>query len=69
MHTLTLEELRSDYNWGEALAFGPFTPGEVGEVIAAEEGQNDGDSWDLVARLTNGKFGFVTAWCDYTGWG
>lgn len=47
----------------------PFSREDVAKVIAAEDGENDGDHWEGVFRLKDGRFVFVTAWCDYTGWG
>lgn len=72
------------YDWREAFAVADpvesvppgtnhrtdkFRPDEVAEVIAAVEGENDGDSWVGVFRLSDGRFVTVSAWCDYTGWG
>lgn len=73
----------SDYNWKEAfcLAQPPkpvdgyngsvdlFAREDVEHVVAAEDGENEGDSWEGVFRLKDGRFVFVSAWCDYTGWG
>ena len=42
--------------------------GDVEEVIAASEGENDVASWLCVVRLRDRRFAFVDAWCDYTGW-
>jgi hypothetical protein len=47
----------------------PFDRADVTDVIAASDGENDGDGWILVARLRDARFAFVSAWCDYTGWG
>ena len=41
---------------------------DVAEVIAAEEGSNDGPSWLMVGKLHDGRFFFLEAGCDYTGW-
>jgi hypothetical protein len=81
----TLEELRDDYSWGEAFncamrdellgvegyagSLAPFTIEDVECVIAAVEGENDESSWVGVFRLRDGRYAYVTAWCDYTGWG
>lgn len=42
---------------------------QVCEIIAAQEGENDGASWIGLFRLETGKYLGLTAWCDYTGWG
>jgi len=65
---MKLEEFKKDYNWNEALAYAPFNMDEVAEILASEEGENDGDSWVAVVKLTDGRFGFIDAGCDYTGW-
>lgn len=41
---------------------------EVEEVLHAVEGENDGPSWVIVVRLKDGRFGCISASCDYTGW-
>ena len=58
----------NNYDWTEAFNYADFEKKDVKRVIAAEEGENDGGSWVLVAELKNGKFGYFAAWCDYTGW-
>ena len=62
------EEIRG-YDWKEAFEFAPFNREDVAEVIAVAEGQNDADNWVGVFKLKDGRFGYLTAWCDYTGWG
>jgi len=42
-------------------------PENIEEYIWGEEGENDNADWNLLAKLTNGKFILFTAWCDYTG--
>jgi hypothetical protein len=42
--------------------------GEVAEVIAAVNGENDCDSWLGVFRLKDGRYLVATGACDYTGW-
>lgn len=85
MTTMTLEAFQSDYDWGEAFACAmrdsittvaestaspmAFERGDVAEVIASADGENDESSWIGVFRLTDGRFAFVEAGCDFTGWG
>ncbi len=46
----------------------PFQRKDVKRVIAASEGENDGADWLCVVELNDGRFAFVSAGCDYTGW-
>jgi hypothetical protein len=41
---------------------------DVAEVIAAVNGENDGDEWIGVFRLNDGRFLVAAGGCDYTGW-
>ena len=65
---MTKKELTEDYDWKAAFCYADFTIDQVEEVIAFYEGCNDGESWSIVVKLTDGRFGYVDAWCDYTGW-
>ncbi len=42
---------------------------DVAEVIAADDGDNDGPNWIGVFRMRDGRIAFLSAGCDYTGWG
>ena len=64
----TVQTLLEDYNWREAFQFARFNIEDVAEIIVAEEGENDAESWVGVFKLKNGNYGYVDAWCDYTGW-
>lgn len=82
---LTIDELVENYDWQEAFAcamrdelrpvpgysgsMAPFAVGDVAEILALSEGQNDEQSWFGAFRLKDGRFVFVSAWCDHTGWG
>jgi len=46
-----------------------FSLADVRYVIAEQVGENDGDDWCALVELHGGRFGYVTAGCDYTGWG
>ena len=61
-------DLHGDYDWTEAFGFADFGITDVNEIIAISEGENDGEPWIGVFKLNNGRFAFLTAWCDYTGW-
>lgn len=67
--TTTIQEMRDDYDWCEAssAAGGPNFDA-VAEVIAASNGENDGECWVAIFRMSDGRYGFLSAWCDYTGW-
>lgn len=47
---------------------GLFGRRDVRRVIAAREGENDGDNWIAFGELWDGRFFAVRAGCDYTGW-
>ena len=80
---MTPDEMREDYDWQEAFKAldkvqpvegyeGPLdavTLDDVEEVIAASAGDNDGPAWVCIVRLRDRRFAFLSAWCDYTGWG
>jgi len=46
----------------------PFQRVDVAEVIATSDGENDGADWIGVFKLKDGRFAYLTASCDYTGW-
>ena len=54
---------------GSACEKDPFTPEDIAETLYASEGENDEADWLWVGRLVDGRWAFVSAWCDYTGWG
>jgi hypothetical protein len=45
-----------------------FTREDVAEIFAISEGAHDEANWLLFCRLKDGRFAFVSAGCDYTGW-
>lgn len=74
---------RDDYSWVEAFIYGssirtnpaiegvslsPISIDDVTEVIAMQEGENDGPSWIMAGRVKDGRYFFLSAGCDYTGW-
>jgi len=81
----TLAEMKEGDDWGQAFicAFNDqrtvtncppcstvsFDMEDIAEVLASCEGQNDGDSWLALFRLKDGRYAYLSAWCDYTGWG
>ncbi|MCP4900175.1 MAG: hypothetical protein GY906_24655 [bacterium] len=47
----------------------PFCMHDVEEVYQYAIGENDGAAWLVVGKLSDGRYFFVSASCDYTGWG
>ena len=78
----TLRELRDDWDWNEAFgrsgkASNPITreveerqykTGDVVEIVAISVGENDERPWVGLFLMDDGRYLFVDAWCDYTGW-
>lgn len=46
----------------------PFSREDVAKLVACIEGENDGPSWEALGRLKDGRWFFLSACCDYTGW-
>lgn len=64
-----LYERMDDYDFKECMKYAPFKLEEVLGILACFPGEADGDSWEYIVQLKNGKYGYVTGSCDYTGWG
>ncbi len=65
-----LEEAKVDWSdWKNVFGYAQFQPDEVKRTVAYSNGCNDGDNWVGVFELNDGRFGYVEAGCDYTGWG
>lgn len=45
-----------------------FKVEDINCVLAVIEGENDEASWHWILRLENGRYAYLTGWCDYTGW-
>ena len=58
-----------DYDWKEVVKYAPFKIEDVKEIIACVPGGADSSNWHYIMKLADGKFGYATGWCDYTGWG
>jgi hypothetical protein len=58
-----------DYDILAGWALVDIEPADVKEIIHYREGENDDSSWLFVLEMTDGRFAYVSAWCDYTGWG
>jgi hypothetical protein len=78
---MNIEDIKNNYPWKQVFEFSdgtnldefsepsnfPFQMEDVAEILNIEDGQNDGQSWIILVKLNNGLYGFLTAWCDYTG--
>lgn len=59
-----------EYDWRYVFAYAKkFKPSDVAELIRAVDGENDGPSWTAIFKLKDGSYAYLTASCDYTGWG
>ena len=79
--TISVSDLNS-YDWQEAFANAAesivsvdnaptthFSVDDVTKIISADEGENDELDWVGVFQLRDNRYVFVSAGCDYTGWG
>jgi hypothetical protein len=46
-----------------------FTREDVAEILFLREGANDEENWVGVFRLHDGRYAYLSAGCDFTGWG
>jgi hypothetical protein len=65
---ITVEQLQADYSWQEAFHYASFEISDIAEIRNAIEGENDGDDWIIWGRLKDGRWFYLHAGCDYTGW-
>lgn len=63
-----IKEFIEDYDWSNALDNCGVNGHDIVDIIAKDEGENDGESWVAVLLLNNGLYVVIDAWCDYTGW-
>lgn len=45
-----------------------FSREDVSKIYHLHLGGNDYDNWWLLCGLKDGRYAYITAWCDYTGW-
>jgi hypothetical protein len=66
-----VEQIQADYNWQQAfdLYAKGFTITDIAKVVVSVDGENDEDNWTGVFELQDGRFCYLDAGCDYTGWG
>jgi hypothetical protein len=53
---------------GAVISLAPFTREDVASIYVSVVGENDGPPWRMVGRLTDGRWFYLEAGCDYTGW-
>lgn len=53
---------------GSATRVDPFNREDVVDIEGISEGENDERDWLVCGRLRDGRFFFLAAGCDYTGW-
>lgn len=59
-HCYAAEVIERDTDWD---------PQDMAEVLWHVDGENDEADWAALMRAKDGRYWFVAAWCDYTGWG
>lgn len=65
-----VDERLNDHDLQECAKYGNgFDFGDIEKSLACLFGENEGPSWHYVVKLKNGKYAYLTGWCDYTGWG
>ncbi|CAM3878011.1 hypothetical protein COLU111180_12130 [Cohnella lubricantis] len=55
--------------FAQAVSTEPFDRADVAEIMAIDDGENDGLNWIGVFLLKDGRYALIDAGCDYTGWG
>lgn len=53
---------------GSPVDITPPNISDIAEIIAAVNGENDGDEWIGLFRLNDGRYLVASGTCDYTGW-
>lgn len=46
----------------------PFTREDVYKIFGIRPGENDEEEWLIYGKLKDGRWFYLEAWCDYTGW-
>lgn len=47
----------------------PFGREDVVRIIGTVEGEPDTKDWEIAGQLRDGRWFYLSAGCDYTGWG
>ena len=53
---------------GSGVSLSPFTRENVVKLVGISEGENDGADWLCAGKLKDGRWFFLAAGCDNTGW-
>lgn len=53
---------------GSAVPLRPFGVEDVVTIIASDEGYKDASNWLIAGELRDGRYFYLSAGCDYTGW-
>jgi hypothetical protein len=46
----------------------PFTRDDVVEIAYMDEGVHDEEDWLIIGKIKDGRWFYIEAGCDYTGW-
>ncbi len=66
----SVARLYGDTDWQNAFAYAKdFDWPDIKRVVKSDAGGNDDVDWLAVFELRDGRFAFLHAGCDYTGWG
>jgi hypothetical protein len=53
---------------GDMVSCEPFNEHDVATIIGCSEGEQDESEWLIAGQLVDGRWFFIEAGCDYTGW-
>lgn len=54
--------------FGQECNTNTFTRDDVKTIEGIQEGENEGPNWILYGKLKDGRWFYLEAGCDYTGW-
>ena len=64
-----IDQRLNDYDLKTILGYEGIKEEAVKKVMACVFGENDGPSWHYILQMKDGRYVYLTGWCDYTGWG
>lgn len=53
---------------GSSCSASAFTREDVESISYHRDGEHDETNWLMCGRLHDGRWFYLEAWCDYTGW-
>lgn len=59
---------QQNYDFENAMFIADINESDIAEIVHRRDGENDCEAWKFVLKMTDGRFAYVSAWCDYTGW-